>query len=267
MLPSVVDDIDLGITDIFRGEDHVSNSAIQIQMFEALGAPVPRLAHGALLTGADAALSKRLGSEGVDSWQAAGIEPLAVTALLARLGTSLPVEPVAALTDLLPGFDLASFGRAPPRFDPAELAALNARTLHLLPFDAVADQPARRDDRGRLAGGARQYRHPGRSGGRGRAVITGPVTPVIADEDRDFLALAATTLAGLDWDGDIWAHFIAALKPQTDRKGRGLFAPLRQALTGRDHGPEMAALAAADRPRSRRSPASPADPLSFSSGL
>ena len=241
MLPSVVDDIDLGITDIFRGEDHVSNSAIQIQMFEALGAPVPRLAHGALLTGADAALSKRLGSEGVDSWKDAGIEPLAVTALLARLGTSLPVEPVAALTDLLPGFDLASFGRAPPRFDPADLAALNARTLHLLPFNAVADRlPDGMTETGWLA--VRGNIGTLDEAAEWQAVIAGQVAPVIAAEDRDFLALAATTLAGLEWDGDVWARFIAALKPQTDRKGRGLFAPLRQALTGRDHGPEMAAL-------------------------
>jgi glutamyl-tRNA synthetase len=241
MLPSVVDDVDLGITDIFRGEDHVSNSAIQIQMFEALGARVPRLAHGALLTGTDAALSKRLGSEGVDSWKAAGIEPLAITALLARLGTSLPVEPIAALTDLLPGFDLGSFGRAPPRFDPAELAALNARTLHLLPFNAVASQlPTGMTEAGWLA--VRGNIGTLDEAAAWQGVIAGPVSPVIADEDRDFLALAATTLAGLDWDGDIWARFIAALKPQTDRKGRGLFAPLRQALTGRDHGPEMAAL-------------------------
>lgn len=241
MLPSVVDDIDLGITDIFRGEDHVSNSAIQIQMFEALGAPVPRLAHGALLTGADAALSKRLGSEGVESWQAAGIEPLAVTALLAHLGTSQAVEPVAALSDLVPGFDLGSFGRAPPRFDPAELAALNARTLHLLPYAGVAARlPAGMTEAGWLA--VRGNIGTLAEAGDWQAVITGPVTPVIGEEDRAFLALAATTLAGLEWGDDIWARFIAALKPQTDRKGRGLFAPLRQALTGRDHGPEMAAL-------------------------
>jgi glutamyl-tRNA synthetase len=241
MLPSVVDDIDLRITDIFRGEDHVSNSAIQIQMFEALGAPVPRLAHGALLTGADSALSKRLGSEGVDSWMAAGIEALAVTALLARLGTSLPVEAVADLADLVPGFDLASFGRAPPRFDPAELAAVNARTLHLLPFAAVAARlPAGMTEagwnavRGNLATFA--------EAADWQTVITGPIAPVIAAEDRDFLALAATTLAALPWGDDIWARFIAALKPATDRKGRTLFAPLRLALTARDHGPEMAAL-------------------------
>jgi glutamyl-tRNA synthetase len=241
MLPSVVDDIDLGITDIFRGEDHVSNSAIQIQMFDALGAPVPRLAHGALLTGADAALSKRLGSEGVDGWRAAGIEALAVTALLARLGTSLPVEAVGDLADLVPGFDLASFGRAPPRFDPAELAAVNARTLHLLSFAAVAARlPADMTEAGWDA--VRGNLATLSEAADWQTVITGPIAPVIAAEDRDFLALAATTLAALPWGDDIWARFIAALKPQTDRKGRTLFAPLRLALTGRDHGPEMAAL-------------------------
>ena len=241
MLPSVVDDIDLGITDIVRGEDHVTNSAVQIQMFEALGAPVPRLAHLALLTGADAALSKRLGSEGVETWAAAGIESQAVAALLARLGTALPVEPVAATADLLPGFDLATFGRAPARFDPADLAALAARTLHILPYAAVADRlPAGMTEakwlavRGNLATLA--------DAAIWQAVIAGPVVAPAPAEDRDFIAQAATILAGLEWGDDIWARWVNALKAETGRKGRGLFHPLRHALTGREQGPEMAAL-------------------------
>ena len=241
MLPSVVDDVDLGITDIVRGEDHVTNSAIQIQMFDALGAPVPRFAHLALLTGADAALSKRLGSEGVAAWQAAGIEAPAIAALLARLGTSLAVEPVAALADLLLGFDLATFGRAPARFDPADLAAVSARTLHILPFSAVqARLPAAMTEaawvavRGNLATLA--------EASDWQAVIAGPVAAAAEPDDRDFLVLAADRLAGLDWDGDIWARWIGVLKADSGRKGRGLFHPLRQALTGRDNGPEMAAL-------------------------
>ncbi len=240
MLPSVVDDIDLGITDIFRGEDHVTNSAVQIQMFEALGAAVPRLAHGALLTGADAALSKRLGSEGVESWRAAGIEPRAVTALLARLGTSLPVEPVADTAALVAGFDLASFGRAPPRFDPADLAALNARMLHLLPFAAVSARlPEGMTEAGWLA--VRGNLATLAEAADWQAVIAGPIAAAAA-EDRDFLATAAALLADLAWGDDIWARWIGALKPLTDRKGKALFAPLRRALTARDHGPEMAAL-------------------------
>ncbi len=241
MLPSVVDDIDLGITDIVRGEDHVTNTAVQIQMFEALGAPVPRFAHMALLTGADAALSKRIGSEGVAAWREAGIEPQAVAALLARLGTSMPVEPVAALVDLLPGFDLATFGRAPARFDPADLTALNARTLHLLPFAAVADRlPAAMAEAGWLA--VRGNVAVLADAAAWQAVITGPLQVPTAPEDEDFLTAAASALAELDWGDDIWQRWTAALKASTGRKGRGLFHPLRRALTGRETGPEMAAL-------------------------
>jgi glutamyl-tRNA synthetase len=241
MLPSVVDDIDLGITDIARGEDHVTNSAIQIQMFEALGAPVPRLAHMALLTGADSALSKRLGSEGVDAWREAGIEPQAVAALLARLGTSLPVEPVTALTDLLPGFDFATFGRAPARFDPEDLATLSARTLHMLGYQAVVSRlPPGMTEAGWLA--VRGNLETLADAAVWQAVITGPVTTTPDPEDRDFLTAAAGHLAVLDWGNDIWARWIGVLKAESGRKGRGLFHPLRHALTGRDQGPEMAAL-------------------------
>lgn len=241
MLPSVVDDIDLGITDIARGEDHVTNSAVQIQIFEALGAPVPRLAHMALLTGADAALSKRLGSEGVAAWRDAGIEPPAVAALLSRLGTSLPVEPVAALADLLPGFDLATFGRAPARFDPADLATLSARCLHLMPHAAVADRlPPGMTEAGWLA--VRGNLGTIADAATWQAVIAGPVVAAAEAEDRDFIAAAATHLAALAWGDDIWARWIGVLKAETGRKGRGLFHPLRHALTGLDQGPEMAAL-------------------------
>jgi glutamyl-tRNA synthetase len=241
MLPSVVDDIDLGITDIVRGEDHVTNSAVQIQMFEALGAPVPRLAHLALLTGADAALSKRLGSEGVAAWRDAGIEPQAIAALLSRLGTSLPVEPVAELADLLPGFDLASFGRAPARFDPEDLATLSARTLHLLPYATVRDRlPAGMTEAGWLAVRGNLVTLADAAGWQ--VIIDGPVVAEAPEEDRDFLRAAAVHLAALEWGDDIWARWVAVLKTETGRKGRGLFHPLRHAMTGRDQGPEMAAL-------------------------
>lgn len=241
MLPSVIDDIDLGITDIVRGEDHVTNSAVQIQMFEALGVAAPRFAHLALLTGADAALSKRLGSEGVAAWREAGIEPQAIAALLVRLGTSLAVEPVAALADLLPDFDLATFGRAPARFDPADLSALSARTLHVLTFEAVRDRlPAAMTEAGWLA--VRGNLTTLAEAADWQAIIEGPVTGTPDAEDREFLAAAADRLAGLAWGADIWARWVGVLKAETGRKGRGLFHPLRQMLTGRDHGPEMAAL-------------------------
>ncbi|WP_439532526.1 glutamate--tRNA ligase [Polymorphobacter sp.] len=240
MLPSVIDDRDMGVTDIVRGEDHVTNSAVQLQMFAALGAAPPRLAHLALLTGADAALSKRIGSAGVGDWQADGIEPLAVAALLARLGTSRPVEPVASLDALVESFDLGDFGRAPARFDSDDLASLSQRILHILPWDTVAD---------RLPNATPALWHAVQGNilrvsdvDIWQQVIAGPITLQCDADDQEYFETARTTLAGLDWDAEIWSRWIAALKPLTGRKGKPLFLPLRRALTGLDHGPEMAAL-------------------------
>ena len=239
LLPSVVDDIDTGITHIVRGEDHVTNSAVQLQMFAALGAAPPQLAHLALLTGADAALSKRLGSEGIEAWREQGIEPAAVAALLARLGTSQPVEPAARLADLLPGFALEHFGRAPARFDPADLAGLSARCLHIMDFAQVAQRlPA-----GMTAAGWHAVR-----GNLTRiedadlwqTVIAGPVVPVI--EEADYITAARAALEDLVWGDDIWARLVETLKASTLRKGKQLFMPLRLALTGQPHGPEMGVL-------------------------
>jgi len=239
MLPSVVDDIDLGITDIARGEDHVTNSAVQLQMFAALGAAPPRLAHMALFTGKDAALSKRLGSEGFESWHEQGIEPVAVAALLARLGTSQPVEPVARLADLLPGFSLSHFGRAPARFDPADLASLSARCIHHMAHaDVAARLPAGIGESEWLAIRPNLTRLD--EVASWHAVIAGPIAAVI--EEPDYLAAARAVLAELPWGDDIWTRLIEALKAATGRKGKALFLPLRLALTGQPHGPEMAAL-------------------------
>ena len=241
MLPSVVDDIDLGITLLARGEDHVTNSGVQLQMFEALGAAPPKFAHLALLAGADAALSKRLGSEGVDAWRAAGIEPQAITALLARIGTSEPVEPVTELGALVAGFDLAHFSRATARFSTEELAQLNARTVHLFDYASVRDrlpdgmtEAAWLAVRGNLATVA--------EAADWWQVVAGEIPTEVAPDDRAFIAEARATLDTLPWEGDVWHAWTGALKATSGRKGRALFQPLRQALTGRDHGPEMAAL-------------------------
>ena len=242
MLPSAIDDADLGISHVVRGEDHVSNTALQLQMFDAMGVAPPRFAHEALLTGAEGKLSKRLGSLGVDHFREAGIEPQAVIALLARIGTSDPVEPLADPAPLIAAFDFARFGRAPARFDEAELAQVNARIVHQLPFDAVADRlptgmgaaewDAVRPNLTRVAEAADWWQ-----------VIEGPVAPpAFDDETRAYLAQAATAATAIDWAGDPWQALTAALKDTTGRKGKALFLPLRQALTGRDHGPDMAAL-------------------------
>jgi glutamyl-tRNA synthetase len=239
LLPSVIDDIDMGISHVVRGEDHVSNTAAQVQMFEALGSRPTAFAHEALLTGAEGKLSKRLGATDVDHWRETGIEPLALAAKLARIGTSLPVEPVASLAPLIERFDFATFGRAPARFDEAELAKLNAQTVHLMSYEQVADRlPAGMDAEAwaavqpnleKVADAAEWWQ-----------VIEGPVEAHVAEPD--YFAQAVDAASAIDWLTDPWHALTGALKERTGRKGKALFLPLRQALTGRDHGPDMAAL-------------------------
>lgn len=194
MLPSAVDDAEMGVGHVVRGEDHVSNTALQLQMFAAMGAAPPRFAHLALLTGPEGKLSKRLGSLGADELRAEGIEPEAVRALLARLGTSDPVEAAVDPEPLIAGFDLGKFGRAPARFDEAELAAVNARVVHQLPFERVRDRlPA-----GMGAAEWEAVRPNLRTVAEAAdwwGVVEGPVAPVAAEEDRAYLAEAAR-LAG-----------------------------------------------------------------------
>lgn len=239
MMPSAVDDIDMGVTDVLRGEDHVSNTALQVQIFEALDAAPPRFAHEALLVGAEGKLSKRLGSMDCDELRSLGIEPQAVVALLARLGTSLPVEPIADRDALLETFDLSTFSRAPARFALEELERVNRGIIHQLPFAAVSERlpegmdaaawHAIRPNLERVDEAAEWWR-----------LVTGPVAPAdLSAEDRAFAAQAADALR---WTDDPWHTLTAAMKEATGRKGRALFLPLRLALTGMDHGPDMAEL-------------------------
>lgn len=242
MLPSVIDDVDMSVTHILRGEDHVSNTATQLQMFTALGAATPAFAHTALLIGTEGKLSKRLGSLGMDALREAGIEPIALNALLARLGTSDPVEPVIDMAPLIERFDFAHFGRAPARFDEAELAMLNQKIVHMLPYAAVADRLP--DGIGEAAwpviqpnlatlGDAEEW----------VPVLAGDIkAPDLSEDDRAYLAQAAATLGTMAWGEDPWHALTTALKEATGRKGRSLFQPLRLALTGQTHGPDMAAL-------------------------
>ena len=242
LLPSVIDDIDLKVTHIVRGEDHVSNSATQIQMFAALGSPPPSFAHEALLVAAEGKLSKRLGSTGVDGMRDAGIEPLALLSLLARLGTSQPVEAKTSLAALAENFDFATFGRAPAHFDLTEVEHLNAKLLHLTDFaDVAARLPAGISEadwtalRGNVA-------HLGEIADWLPLLYGNIAAPEVVPDDKPLLLLAADSAATLDWSDEPWRQLIDALKATSGRKGRALFHPLRLALTGRDSGPEMAAL-------------------------
>ncbi|MFA6220576.1 MAG: glutamate--tRNA ligase [Erythrobacter sp.] len=245
MLPSAIDDLDMGVTDVLRGEDHVSNTAVQIQMFTALVAAhyaaqqIPRFAHEALLVGREGKLSKRLGALGCDAFREQGIEPQALVALLARLGTSLPVEPIADRAVLIDSFDLSTFGRAPAKFDDAELERINAALVHQMDFAGIAHRlPAGMDEAGWHAIRP-NISHLGEAADWWR-LVTGPIAhPDFSDEDRAYLAQAARLL---QWSDNPWHGLTGALKDATGRKGKPLFLPLRQALTGMDHGPDMAEL-------------------------
>lgn len=234
-LPSVADDIDMNITHVVRGEDHVTNTAAQIEIFQALGGGVPKFAHFPLLVGAGGeALSKRLGSLSLEQLREEGVEPVAVAAYLAKIGTSDPVEPRLTLGELAQEFDFAKIGRAPAHFVPEELAALNARTLHILPYSAVAASvpqgeafwEAIKPNLTKRADIAEMVR-----------LVSGPVTPVI--EDAGLAAKAAALLPSEPWDQETWGAWTKAVAAETGAKGRGLFHPLRLALTGLEHGPEL----------------------------
>ncbi len=250
MMPSAVDDVDMGVTQVLRGEDHVSNTAVQIQIFTALfaaafAAPesaakmLPAFAHEALLVGREGKLSKRLGSLGCDAFRERGIEPEAIIAHLARLGTSRPVEPIADRSILVASFDLATFGRAPAKFDDEDLERLNAGIVHQLPFEAVANRLPEGMDATGWHAVRPNLAHLGEAADWWR-LVTGPIQqPEFSDEDKAFLADAERAL---EWGDNPWGGLTAALKDATGRKGRALFLPLRQALTGMDHGPDMGEL-------------------------
>ncbi|GJD64072.1 glutamate--tRNA ligase [Methylobacterium frigidaeris] len=245
-LPSVVDDAETGVTHVIRGEDHVTNTAVQIQIFSALGAPVPVFAHHNLLTTASGeGLSKRLGHLSLRGLREAGYEPNAVAALAVLTGSAEAVRPVSGLDELASLVDLAHVSRAPAKFDEHELDGLNARVVHGLPYAAVADRlaalgvaPERaeafwevvRANLTRVPDATEWWR-----------VVQGPVTPVTG-ETPDLFTVARESLPPEPWDTTTWKRVTDAVRNATGLKGKALFLPLRLALTGLDHGPDLAGL-------------------------
>ncbi|WP_170460892.1 glutamate--tRNA ligase [Ruegeria arenilitoris] len=244
-LASVVDDTEMGVTDVVRGADHVTNTATQIQIIKALGGTVPRFAHHSLLTGPQGeALSKRLGTLALRDLREQGVEPMALLSLMARLGSSDPVELRSDMAELIEGFDVTRFGSAPTKFDVQDLFPLTARYLQTLPLEKVADAVA-------AAGVPDELAEPFWMMARENITTLNDLKgwwelcrdgaePLIDDEDREFVAQAMELLPEGPFDGETWGKWTAAVKEATGRKGKGLFMPLRKALTGMERGPEMA---------------------------
>ncbi|WP_106160244.1 glutamate--tRNA ligase [Hasllibacter halocynthiae] len=246
-LASVVDDVEMGITDVVRGSDHVTNTATQIQMIRALGAEPPRFAHHSLLTGPGGeALSKRLGTLALRDLRAAGVEPMAILSLMARLGSADPVELRSTPEEVAEGFDLSRFGAAPTKLDPDDLGPLSARYLQGLPASAVdADLAALgvpEGERERFWAAMRENVETRGDLAAWWRLVTEGASPLVAPEDADFVAEALPMLGDPPYGPETWGEWTAAVKARTGRKGRDLFMPLRHAVTGREKGPDMAAL-------------------------
>lgn len=233
-LPSVIDDVDFGITHIVRGEDHVTNTASQVQMFEALGGKVPSFAHLPLLTGKEGKLSKRLGSLGVRELRTEGVEAMAINSFLAKLGTSEAVEPFYDLETLAASLDFAKIGRSQPKFDVEELKIFNTKFVHAAPYDYVkervgVDETFWNAVKGNLAvvddiAGWKEVCHQ-------------KVKPLI--EDKALTDAAAELLPPEPWNEETWNAWVNEVKAQTGKKGKELFHPIRRALTAQENGPEL----------------------------
>ncbi len=242
---SSVDDVDMGVTSIVRGADHVTNTATQIQIMEAMGGTPPAFAHHSLLTGPGGeALSKRLGTLSLRDLRAQGVAPMALLSLMARLGSSRPVELYSNLDELAAGFDLDAFGSAPTKFDADDLFPLTRTYLQRQPFDVVASEIAAlgvpEDVAPAFWDVLRENITVMADLKEWWAILSEGAVPLVADEDTGFVAEAMALLPPMPFNAATWAEWTAAVKQATGRKGAALFKPLRRALTGRDTGPEMA---------------------------
>lgn len=241
-LPSVIDDIDMRITHVVRGEDHVTNSSVQVDIFRALGAEAPEFAHFSLLTSVDGGgLSKRKGSLAIqDLRDEEGLEHMSIISLLGRMGTSESIEPFSEFDALVEGFDFSKFAKKPSKFDTKELLHLNAKIVHDLDYATVKNRTSLEGLDEVFWDAVRPNITILRDVKDWLAIVEGPVTPKI--EDRTFMAIALSMFPDENITVDTWKEWTHAVKKETGNKGKALFMPLRLALTGQDHGPEMATL-------------------------
>ncbi|NQZ13692.1 MAG: glutamate--tRNA ligase [Alphaproteobacteria bacterium] len=246
-LCSVIDDVDFGISHVVRGEDHVSNTATHVQMFEAIQGKAPEFAHLSLISDAEGGkLSKRLGSLSVkDIQEQDGLEPMSVVSLMSRLGTSDPIESFTDIKPLIDSFDFSKFSRSTPKFDPDELIRLNSKILHETDFGSVQVRLANmglQDMDETFWQAVRPNLEKLEDAKEWWNMVNGNVTPAIAEEDADFAAQASELLPPAPWNENTWSEWIGKTKEATGRKGKTLFMPIRKALTGMEHGPELADL-------------------------
>jgi len=248
-LPSVVDDIELSISHVVRGDDHVTNTGVQVALFKALGAEPPAFGHHNLLTTASGeGLSKRSGALSISSLRESGIEPMAVASLAVLIGTSESVAAVPSMEGLAAQFDLTATSKSASKFDPAELSVLNKALLHRMPFEEAKERLIElgvTEDKAEAFWAAVRGNLEMFSDAAlwWRIVAVGPdAPPELSDDDRVFLRDAYDFLPVEPWDKDTWKVWTERVKEATGRKGRALYLPLRVAITGLASGPELSDL-------------------------
>jgi glutamyl-tRNA synthetase len=238
-LSTSVDDGEMNITHIMRGEDHVSNTAIQVQIMEALGHTLPQFGHIALLQMKGGKLSKRVGGGDIRGLREEGIFPMVINSYLAKIGTSDSIALYESIDALIDSFDIDKFGRAMANYDPEEMARLNQKLLHQVPFSEVKPRLAAQGLDNVDESFWNQIKPNISSLSEVKdwwAMLREPITPVITDAE---LTKAAADLLPAQWSDQSWPSFIEQVKEKTGRKGKALFMPLRLALTAREDGPEL----------------------------
>lgn len=243
-LASVVDDLELGITHVLRGEDHVTNTGVQLDILEALGGRPDRFTFAhlpLLLDEAGGKLSKRFDGLSLRALRHDGIEPAALVSYLARLGTSEDPHPLS-FAELASTYDVRRVSKSPARFDMRQLLALNRRTTHHMSFEQVRD---------RLPAGATEVFWNAVRGNVDMLsemrhwwdVVGGTIVPPVQEDEVGFLLQALDVLpddpAERPWSETTWTEWTTALRDSSGRTGRALFHPLRLALTGEEKGPEL----------------------------
>ena len=239
-LSSVVDDIEMGITHIIRGEDHIANTAAQIQLIEALGANPKDITFGHMplvMNEQGGGLSKRYGSYSILEERDRGIEPMAIISLLARLGTSDSIVPFKSMEEVIAQFNIKQVSRNSPKFSTDELVRLNSKLLHEMPYSMVKDRLETDGVNEKLWNVVKGNISVFPEALEYKEICYGEWQPEI--EDAEYIALARKLLPDSPWDENVWAEWTSKLSETTGRKGKTLFMPLRKALTGLEHGPEM----------------------------
>lgn len=237
MLPSTVDDVDMKVTHVIRGEDHISNTAIQIQIFKAMGAEVPSFAHSSLIKTKDGKLSKREGKGAVAELRELGIQPMAINSFLAKIGTSDSVQLKENLQQLVAEFDINKFSKSPTMYDVEDLFRLNTKVLHEINFAEVKEKlPS--DMTEDFWNVVRVNVENIEDAALWWKICHEEINANVSAEDKDFLKMSAEVLPN-NLDEKAWDIWVNELKTKSGRKGKGLFMPLRIALTGMEHGPEL----------------------------